>query len=201
MSDGDAGIPSETGQTPVERNLSKEFIDASEVGRLVMNVVKERTEVPQFSVRRYTMPLLNQDGYSQETKRTVTTKLEQITDDDIKAAREASVILSVEFAAQIVGARPISNQVIEDSKSLEQIVKVVNRSAGFIIQAEASDPQIIIKAGRLALERRKGAVGLEEADKWDDQRVLSWTKESSNRARIRLKKILDAVDAYHRQRI
>ena len=198
MSNGDAGIPTEAGQPSTERDLGKELTQASEVGKIVLGVTKERTEKPQYRVRKYTMPMLDPRGFSPEAVSTISSKKESVTEDDIKAAREASVGLAVESAVQIVGARPFTGQIMEDSDSLEQMARMVNRGAGLVIQTEASDPQTAVKAGRAALESRKGAKGLEEADKWDDQKVLTWTKDMLKRAGGRLTNSINAISAYHR---
>lgn len=198
MSNGDAGVPTEVGQISVERDLGKELVQASEVGRIVLGVTRERTENPQFRVRKYTMPMLDPRGFPQEAVRTIVTKGDQVTEGDVKATLEASVALAVESAVQIAGARPTSSQVIEDSDSLKQMTRMVNRGAGLVIQQEATDLQVVVKAGRAALERRKGTKGLEEVDKWDDQKVLAWTKDMFKRAGSRLKNSIDAIDAYHR---
>lgn len=196
MSSGDAGIPIEGGQTPIERDLSKELAQASEVGRMVLGVTRERNEDPRFRVRKYAMPMLDPRGFSQEAIRAITSKKEQITDDEIRAAREASVALAVESTAQIVEARPTSNQVSEDSDSLREMARMVNRGAGLVIQTEVSDMEAVVKAGRVAIEKRKGAKGLEEADTWDDQKVLAWEKEMFGKAGSRLGNMIRAIDAY-----
>lgn len=199
MSNGDAGVPSEVGQTTVERDLGKELAKAAEVGRIVLGVTKERTENPQFRVRKYTFPMLDQRSFSPETVGAIVTKKETVTDDGIKAAKEASVTLAVESAVQIVRAKPTTNQVVEDSDSLEQMARMLNRGAGLVIQMETEDPQAVVKAGRAALESRKRENGLEEADNWDDQKVIAWTKDVFRKAGSRLKNSIEAIEAYHRR--
>lgn len=190
MTNGDTGVSTEVGQVPTERDLGKELATASEVGKIVLAIARERGENPKFSVRRYTMPMLDQGRFPREEVRMVLANRDPVTGDDIKAMREASVVLAVEAAAQIVEAIP-PKTVSEDSASLEQMLRMVRRGSGLAIQTETSDPQMVIKAGKGAMERRKVANGL------NDQDVLAWTKETFTKAQGRLSRMIRAIDAYH----
>lgn len=196
MTNGDAGTPTEIGQAPAERDLGKELSEASEIGRIVLGVARERTVSPQYQVRKYTMPMLDHARFPNEAVGQVTQAKKEPTEEDIQAAKEASVALTVEAALQILEARP-TKQIIEDANSLEQMGQMVGRGAGLIIQVEATDPEIVVRAGREAIERRKGAKGLEDSESWDDQKVLGWTKSMLNRAGGLLTQKINALRAYH----
>jgi hypothetical protein len=198
MPNGDGGVPTDLGLGTTERDLGKEFSQASEIGRLVLDVTSERTERPEFEVRRYSMPMLDLLGYPPSAIEAIVSKKEQITDDDIASARRASVVLAVESAVQIVGAKQTPGQITEEPRSLENVLNMINRGAGLIIQIESSDQPTIVKAGRTALEKRKGVTGLEGADSWDDQRVVSWTKEMFSKAGNRLKRSISLLEDYQR---
>ena len=200
MSNGDAGVPLETEEAPVGKDLGKEFDNASGIGRLVVSVVKERTENPKFSVRRYSFPMLDSGKFPQDAISAIAQKSDP-SEVDVKAAMEGSLRLAIESAAQIVYARPVGSKVAEDPESLENMGRVIRRSAGFLIQTEAADSQLVIRAGREVLTRREGARGLEDMKGWDDSKVLDWSKGVFRAAGTRLQRSIAATESYNNTRI
>ena len=117
----------ESGQISAERNLSKEFNQASEIGRSVLNVARERSESPRYQRGRYTFPMLDMRKFPRESVVVVNRHEGPISEEDLKEARVASAKLVVEAAVQIVGAKPISRQIADNTKSLGEMERVINR--------------------------------------------------------------------------
>jgi hypothetical protein len=197
MSHQDIG-PLETVGSQPERNLNQELAQASEIGRIVLTVARERTVAPQFRVKRYSMPLLEPEEFPFGAVGVLTEKRDLITEADVKAAKEASMVLAIEAAAQIIEAKPTSGWVIDDPNSLQQMGRMISRARGLALQLETIEPSAIIKGGKLAIEKRKGVRGLEEAENWNDQQVLAWTKEIFNNASSRLAKKIETVNSASR---
>jgi hypothetical protein len=198
MADNITEIAIENGVTSTEKNLSKEFDAASEIGKLVLRVVDERTVKPEFVARGYSTPMLEPGRFPRDSIRNLNPTGEKISEEDVKAAREASVALTIEAAAQVVEARPHTNAVSENSESLKQIQRILNRGEGYIIQINRTYPEAAIKGAREALVRRYTDPGLRGSDKWNDSQVISWAQEAFRRANVRLGGSIDAVEAVYR---
>lgn len=193
----DPNLPTGEVKLGNEQRLGQELRRAAEVGRLVVSTLQERTRNPKYSVPQYTFPMLNASGFSQESVSKVSAPGDNISEETVRQARGASIALAVEAASQIVEARPTSSRIAEDIESLQDMSRMVSRSAGLGVQLADREPRLVVEAGRGALEKRKDAVGLEDAATWDDKRVIEWTVEMFGKANSRLAKKIDAIEAYN----
>lgn len=187
-------VPTEVSQN-VERDLKKELSEAKDPGKLVLRVADERAIRPKFGVRRYSMPMLNSSLFPRDLVKTIVSEKPDLSEDDIKEAREASAALMIEAAVQIIEAKPIGSQVIEDPNSIDQMRKMVNRGGGMMIQLEASEPETVVRIARGALERRNA----QNSKSWDERKVLDWTKGVFTKADNRLGEINNAISRYSRR--
>jgi hypothetical protein len=179
----------------VESLKNPELVKAAEVGRRVVETAHERQN-PRFSKERYTLPMLRLDQMPPGAVRTVRELVVEGKEVDERVIRGASLALAIEAAVQIVQARPISSRIVEHSDSLTEVLRMTNAGVRLHREMEATDPDLILVAARAAIAKRKNA-GMANAQGWNDEQALEWSKGTVMRAHQRVGKSLDAINAYH----
>ena len=189
----DTPAPDETRPTESVADRSKEFDTAVQIGRMVLKVARERTD------NRYSMPYLDSQQFPQDAINAINTKPDgTVTEENVATAKQATVSLAIEAAAQIAEAQaPRGAGVREEISSLEGVLTLVKRGHGLLIQTEAQNPQFVLQGSREAIARRQKVQP--DQVKLSDDELKKWAEENFQRSGHRLTKSVQAVNDYLRR--
>jgi hypothetical protein len=183
-------------ENPQITDQNEKFRVASVAGRLIVDAAHERTDSPQFETEGYAFSMLDPSRLPQPALAAITPR-ETATDEDIARAKEASVKLSVEAAAQILEARPQNPDCIqEDSDSLQHLLEAMRSAYGVVNEQVVMNPQVVVKAAKEAIGKRKGIRMFEAAGGLKEEQLVDWADDLVQQASLKVSRMNNAIKSY-----